>query len=130
MPCPFVAYAQRVCKVLRLRYPGGQRLVPGFSFHDRELDVSVNEDVVGLMRLGTATVAFETTGRDSILAPYAAVLDDAPARGCERRVNVFRAGLGFVHEKGVVASSGMSLHCGLALLAPILGHQASVDPGC
>ena len=43
-------------------------------------------------------VAFDAAGRDGILAPDAAALDDAPARRFQRGIDVLGSGFGFVHE--------------------------------
>jgi hypothetical protein len=58
---------------------------------------------------GAAAVAFDTTGRNLILAPDAAALDDAPARRFQRGINVFCSCFGFVH--GRVAAELLFLFC-------------------
>ena len=83
--------------VLGLPHPFRQRLVPGLGLHYRQLGVPVLEDVVGGQGLATLAGPFQPTQRNRVLPANPATLDDTPPRGLERRVNVFRSGLGFVH---------------------------------
>ena len=79
----------------------GVGLAPGLGLDDRELGVAVDENVVGDLGLGARTVAaaaLQATQRDPVLAQNPAAVDHTPASGFERRVDVFGAGLGFVHH--------------------------------
>ena len=83
--------------VLRLRHAFGQRFVPRLGLDDGQLGVAIDQHVIGGERLAAPPVAFDAAQRDRILAPNAAALDDAPAGGRERGVDVLGSGFGFVH---------------------------------
>jgi hypothetical protein len=56
-------------------------------------------------------VTFDAAGRNRILAPDAAALDDAPARRFQRGINVLGACLGFVHDLGGLGFFGRGNFC-------------------
>src|ERR1035438_6726292 len=83
--------------ILRLPDAFGQFFFQRLGFANAEFGVSNFQDVIGGEWFAAFAVALDATGRNRILAPDAAALDDAPARRLQRGINMFGACLGFVH---------------------------------
>ena len=77
----------------------GQRLVPSFRLEDAELEVAIDEHVIGDERPGAPSVPFDAPRRDVVLAQHLAPLGHTPSRRAQRRVDVLSTSLGFIHRE-------------------------------
>ena len=98
------AHTQALCIALGLPYALGVGLVPGLGLHHGQFGVAVYQYIVGNVSLGPLGVTLQSAQRDAVLAQDAAAFHHAPASSLEGRVDVFCAGLGFVH--GCLSSLG------------------------
>jgi len=82
-----------------LHGPKGRRCPhhPGLGPASGRLGVAVGQPVVADLGLGTLAVALQPAAGDGGLAQHAAALHHSPPRRLQCRVDMFGAGLGFVH---------------------------------
>ena len=92
-----VADGELACVIFRLADTLGQLLVLRLGLNDGQLHVAINQHIVGDIRLAAPSTPFDTSGRNAVFAKDFAALDNAPACGSERGVDVFSSGFGFVH---------------------------------
>jgi hypothetical protein len=64
--------------------------------------VAIDQHVIGDERFAAPAEAFDAARRDGIFAQDLAALDDAPAGGIQRAIDVLGSGLGFVHGRFTV----------------------------
>ncbi len=84
--------------VLGLPHALGQGHGPRLGLVHRQLDVAIDQDIVGDQGLAPLAGPLDAAWGDDILPQDAAALDDAPARRRQLRVDVLGAGLGLVHR--------------------------------
>ena len=98
------AHAQACRIALGLTHPLGIGLVPCLGLHHGQFGVAVHQYIVGNVSLGPLGVALQSAQSDAMLAQNAAAIHHAPACRLQCRVDVFGAGLCFVH--GCLSSFG------------------------
>jgi hypothetical protein len=88
---------QFLCVSLRLRHAFRHRLVTRLRLGHREFEVPVNQHVIRDFRQSAPAASFDAARRDVVFPENAAAFHHAPACRFECGINVFGAGLGFVH---------------------------------